>query len=242
MDAKVIVIIVLVGIGGLAMLGCGIMAALLLPAVQQARNAARRTQSRNNLKQIGLALHNYHDALESFPPGGVFTDDGTPYHSWQTMVLPYVDEAQLYNSIDFDRPWTDPANTQHFQRQISSYLNPAAPNVPSSGGASSHYAGNSSVLFENSHIAIKDVTDGASATILAGEVAAGYKAWGDPTNVRDPAAGMMFDSNTFGSPGDPSGCQFLMMDGSVIFISGDIDPDVLKALSTPDGGEPPPTF
>jgi prepilin-type N-terminal cleavage/methylation domain-containing protein len=82
-----------------------ILIALLLPAVQQAREAARRTQCRNNLKQIGLALHNYHDAMQCFPPGQIRGWNGTVElgngASWGAMILPYMDQAPLYNKINF---------------------------------------------------------------------------------------------------------------------------------------------
>jgi len=85
-----------------------ILIALLLPAVQQAREAARRTQCKNKLKQIGLALHNYHDSHNAFPPGGVtnvpgicsgtaITQFGAP---WTVMILPYIDQSPLYNSFN----------------------------------------------------------------------------------------------------------------------------------------------
>jgi len=76
-----------------------ILVALLLPAVQQAREAARRSQCKNNLKQLGLALHNYHDAHLCFPTQGGFT----AAHGWGflPMLLPYFEQAPLYNSIDF---------------------------------------------------------------------------------------------------------------------------------------------
>lgn len=84
-----------------------ILIALLLPAVQQAREAARRTQCKNNLKQIGLALHNYNDIYGSFPMG--YVDIGTPDNgnvmdggwSWASMILPQIDQAPLYNQFDF---------------------------------------------------------------------------------------------------------------------------------------------
>lgn len=77
-----------------------VLIALLLPAVQQAREAARRTQCRNNLKQLGLAMHNYHDTSLSFPMLGGFA----PTHGWGALplVLPYIDQAPLYNQVNFN--------------------------------------------------------------------------------------------------------------------------------------------
>ena len=77
-----------------------ILIALLLPAVQQAREAARRTQCKNNLKQYGLALHNYHDTFGRFAIGG--TNWAGNRIGWQGRILPYVDQAPLYNGIDFN--------------------------------------------------------------------------------------------------------------------------------------------
>jgi prepilin-type N-terminal cleavage/methylation domain-containing protein len=85
-----------------------ILIALLLPAVQQAREAARRTQCRNNLKQIGLAMHNYHDNFNMFPPGYVFGRSAAAFNmssversnwSWGAMILPYIDQAPMYNTL-----------------------------------------------------------------------------------------------------------------------------------------------
>lgn len=91
----------------------GVLVSLLLPAVQQAREAARKTQCRNNLKQLGLALHNYHDAFMTFPPGVVQARDlgqsgiigsGAPHDQepawgWGTFILPYLDQGPLYNQL-----------------------------------------------------------------------------------------------------------------------------------------------
>jgi prepilin-type N-terminal cleavage/methylation domain-containing protein len=94
-----------------------ILIALLLPAVQQAREAARRTQCKNNLKQIGLALHNYHDVHKMFPPArpdmgnpanpnkGACTWQDQPGFSWRTMILPMIDQGPLYNNLKFT--WLD---------------------------------------------------------------------------------------------------------------------------------------
>lgn len=87
-----------------------ILIALLLPAVQQAREAARRTQCKNNMKQIGLALHNYHDVYRMFPSGWYSTPDGSggdvnqiAAWSWTAMILPYMDQAPLFNLLDVGR-------------------------------------------------------------------------------------------------------------------------------------------
>lgn len=80
-----------------------ILIALLLPAVQQAREAARRSQCRNNLKQIGLALHNYHDTFGFFPINGTSAaGSGSPQCSWMLRIFPYLDQAPLYNLINFN--------------------------------------------------------------------------------------------------------------------------------------------
>lgn len=87
-----------------------VLIALLLPAVQQAREAARRTQCRNNLKQIGLALHNYHEITKILPPGWIGLTSGQPDinggngWSWASRLLPQLDQSALYNTINFDVP------------------------------------------------------------------------------------------------------------------------------------------
>ncbi|MDB5345936.1 MAG: pulG 5 [Schlesneria sp.] len=81
-----------------------VLIALLLPAVQQAREAARRTQCKNNMKQLGLALHNYHDTSKQFPPGCFVVNSaqyGTNRGSMLAQLLPYFDQAPLYNAINF---------------------------------------------------------------------------------------------------------------------------------------------
>jgi prepilin-type N-terminal cleavage/methylation domain-containing protein/prepilin-type processing-associated H-X9-DG protein len=91
-----------------------ILIALLLPAVQQAREAARRSQCKNNLKQIGLALHNYHDTANQFPPGQIRGFNGTNElgnaFSWGTMILPYLDQAPMYNRLNFSIGIAEGAN------------------------------------------------------------------------------------------------------------------------------------
>lgn len=90
-----------------------VLIALLLPAVQQAREAARRSQCRNNLKQLGLAIHNYHDLYKSFPPGGITPGPccGTPsYLTWTISILPNLDQAALFRKYNFNLTNEDPVN------------------------------------------------------------------------------------------------------------------------------------
>lgn len=229
-----VLILVLAILGGGGILVILILMALLLPAIQQARDAARRSTSKNNLKQIGLALHNYHDSHRVFPPGGTAKSDGTPYHSWQTYILPFMEQAPLYNRIDFDQPWSAPENQVFFKQNIPQYLNPQIPDKTSPEGlALSHYVANSQALNANSHLQIREIRDGTSNTILAFESGKKFKPWGDPTNFGKPA-------DYLGSGHKPAfrgGSHVLMGDGSVRFVSENIDPAVLKALSTPAGGE-----
>jgi hypothetical protein len=233
-----IIIIVICAVCGLGLVVCiPVMIALLLPAVQQAREAARRTQSKNNLHQMGLAMHNFHDVEQHWVSGGTLAEDGTPLHSWQTHLLPYMDQAYLHQSINMEVPWNDPANASIFYTRIPAYQHPSQAELTTTEGyGATHYAGNQLVLLPNSQLTIRDVTDGTSNTIVAGEVAGGFRAWGDPANVRDPGLGINSAPNGFGSS-SPGGCHFLLMDGSVRFVSEEIDPGVLKGLSTYNGGE-----
>lgn len=86
-----------------------VLIALLLPAVQQAREAARRSQCRNNMKQVGLAIHNYESSVTCFPPVGL-TLPAPQGHAMFTFILPYLDQAPLYNQINFSRSIADPVN------------------------------------------------------------------------------------------------------------------------------------
>ena len=200
-----------------------------------------RMTSTNNLHQIGLAMHAYHDGNKQFPPGGTCNEYGEMQHSWETLLLPYM-ERSASEPPRKDLPWNHPTNAEAFKKVIPEFLNPGIRGEPETirfspeGYALSHYSVNTRVMHGNFSLRIEDVTDGTANTILAGEVNANFKAWGDPVNWRDPAAGLGKSPDGFGSPWS-GGVNMLIMDGSVRFISKSIDPKVLKALSTPAGGE-----
>ncbi|MEQ8635264.1 DUF1559 domain-containing protein [Gimesia maris] len=219
--------------GGILLLGLIIVSAVL-PPVEQSRDAARRSTSKNNLKQIGLAIHLYDDRHDLLPAGSIETAAGQPGHSWLTAILPYIGEEPLYRQIDFNKAWNDPANQRPFQQSINVYHNPKIQETVSPDGyALSSYQGNQLVLQPNQGTRISEIRDGVSNTIFAAEAGEDFKAWGDPANLTVPS--QMF------APGKNTpyvgGKHVLFGDGSVRFLSELTDPAVLKALSTPAGGE-----
>ena len=116
----------------------GVLVGLLLPAVQSAREAARRTQSQNNLKQMGLAFHNYESALKTFPSGYVSniggpsanptTLDAAPGWAWGTLLLPYMEQSVLYNQLDVSLACWHPRNEAIVKTRVPVFLNPGAAN------------------------------------------------------------------------------------------------------------------
>ncbi|QDU10616.1 DUF1559 domain-containing protein [Gimesia aquarii] len=212
---------------------------LTRPVYSIAPEAARRAQSKYNLYSMGIALHLYHDAHRILPPEAPVTESGIPYHSWQTQILPYMGEAVLYSKINFAKPWNDPSNQEFFRENLEVFLNRTIhdknSNAKDSLGAYgiSHYVGNELVLKKNQFSRLTDIKDGMSNTIMALETAEDFQPWGDPTFLADPMHIIGPDKKTSQRDGN----HILLGDNSVRFISKDIDPEILKALSTPDGGE-----
>lgn len=103
----------------------GLVIAVLLPARRTARGSAHRVQCSSNLKQIALAIEIYYDVYQAFPPASTVAADGTPLHSWRTLILPYLEQGHVYKLIDLEKPWNDPANAAAFNTNLDIYRCPA---------------------------------------------------------------------------------------------------------------------
>ncbi|MDZ4689108.1 MAG: DUF1559 domain-containing protein [Planctomycetaceae bacterium] len=283
-----------------------ILIALLLPAVQQAREAARRTQCRNNLKQIGLALHNYESSMTVFPPSstsgfgrGVWNWPSTGVnnpiihlHSFASLILPYIDQATMYNQIDYNVSSLAPVNRPIASQVIPFYRCPSysgksfstdplyVTTVGYNQFAIRNYVGFGArtvlglsgavpaegFMYPGSRTRFRDITDGTSNTLaivetreetssvwIDGTTATVAARWfnlsAPPTyagtsnaiNYKTYFPGSVFP-NSIGQIYGPSsqhtgGAHHLLCDGSVRFISENLDVALYDALVTRGGGD-----
>jgi prepilin-type N-terminal cleavage/methylation domain-containing protein len=225
-----------------------ILIALLLPAVQQAREAARRTQCKNNLLQINLALQNYHQAHEVLPPGSVNATgpiQNAPqgfHHGWYTSLLPYLDEQPVYRHIEPDLSIYDPAQSVARGAVLEVLSCPSDPGPRTSSrtddspAALTSFAGvhhpveapidvtNHGVLFLNSRVRMSDVADGVSHTVFVGEFkrAGDDLGWASGTRASLRNGGLIINQTPGGSPyyNDPN--------------AGNVDPATWSVGSTFD--------
>jgi prepilin-type N-terminal cleavage/methylation domain-containing protein/prepilin-type processing-associated H-X9-DG protein len=159
-----------------------LLVALLLPAVQAAREAARRIQCANNLKQIGLACHSYHDQFGSFPPGNFAADDGSysgTWWGWADGILPGLEQAPLFNAINFGFSSADPPNVTILQTLLSSYSCPS-----DSSGSALRLVPGVDASYSRSGIAAPSNYAACSGDTKTGTVFDGYS--GDTTSLSGP--------------------------------------------------------
>lgn len=214
----------------------GIMIALLLPAVQTAREAARRMQCSNHLKQIALAMHNYCDMYDSFPPAYTVDSDGKPLHSWRTLLLPFLEQEALYNQIHLDEPWDSQWNSQFADEHLPYYRCPsgAGGDPPSGDCYYSVVVGEGTCFPGEKTVTLSDIADGTSNTVLAVERTT-------PINWMKPDGEITLEEALEGiDPADdwddkvgsahPGGANVAMADGSVQLIDNMIDPEIWKSM------------
>jgi hypothetical protein len=209
-------------------------AELMGPGVMAARTAARRGQSQNNLKQIGLAIHNFESAYRRMPPAASTEWDGKKLQhpvSWRVLILPFIEQDALFRQYNFDEPWDGPNNSKLLAKMPPVYGDPA-------GGSKSEtrylaITGKGATFDGDKKGQFAQITDGLSNTIGVVE-AANPVPWLKPDDLDIEKAA---DPANLGNPAEPNIFQVLILDGSVRAVSKKIDLKVLRALLTSAGGE-----
>ena len=244
----------------------GLLIGLLLPAVQAAREAARRLGCSNNLHQIGIGMHAYHDCYKHFPEGGfemrmLIGPDGNYLYphgvqlAWSAYILPYIELKSLASRIDYKKGFDSPENAQAAAEIIPTYLCPSVvrQSYLVKGRGACDYGGiygerivsNNNpprgVMLYGQTIRIRDITDGTAHTLMIGEECQSQDMqWINGLNVFDVA----YAINTAPPIDDdlhskhPGGVNGLMADGAVRFLRNEMDLQTLAALCTRNGGEP----
>jgi hypothetical protein len=205
-------------------------AALLLPAVQGARGAAQTAQSQNNMKQIALAILNHESATGKLPTD-IYSEDGKPLHSWRVQLLPYMEQAALYNEIKLDEPWDSEHNKRFTSTVIPTFDSPSTP-----GHGKTRYLalkGPDSLFGGKEGLSLKQITDGTSLTISFVEAAPDRAVpWAKPAdlefNADKPMDGLESRDGRF---------LAAFCDGSVQRLPTDMGAKTLKALVTYAGDE-----
>ena len=162
--------------------------ALLLPAVCCAREAARRMQCMNNLKQIGLALHNYHQTYKCFPPAYVADKNSKPMHSWRVLILPFMECEALYKQYDFNEPWNGPNNKKLLENRPKGYVCPSDEEVRKEGATCTSYVAvvgpNAAWRSEKPQsLEGTDLCEKASITIMVVETVGAGINWTEPRDL-----------------------------------------------------------
>ncbi len=210
----------------------GVLTGLLLPAVQAAREAARRMQSSNNLKQIALALHNYESIHKRFPLPASRSPDGQPLLSWRVELLPYIEQGELYKQFRLDEPWDSEHNIKLLGKMPATYRHPSSV-APENRTVYTAVVGDQVGLHPEKQMGFADITDGTANTIFAVELDdQAAVPWTAPDDFRpseqNPTGEMRFSSGV---------CQVAMFDGRVQGIDQNIDLQLLWGLFTRGGGE-----
>ncbi len=234
-----------------------ILLGLLLPAVQAVRESARRMQCQNNLRQIGIALHNYHAAFRKFPPGGIEVRPEWPRGkqlAWSAFVLPFLEQTAAYARVDFNYAFDHPVNEEAAATPIETYLCPSTPRYSplQRGLGASDYGGiygerivstnnpPRGVMIHDRAIRFRDITDGTARTLTVSEDADFPDGqWINARNLFDQAFSInrapKFENDIRSM--HPQGANGLFADGSIEFMNENIDLELLAALCTRNGNE-----
>ena len=214
-----------------------VLGGMMVPAVQKVRDAADRMTSQNNLKQIGIALHSYHDAMGAFPPAVVRDKNGKALYSWRVLILPYLEQDVIYKNWKKDEPWDSPHNKPLSDVVLKVYTLPGNPDGISNRTPYRVFIGKGTGFEElkgqpSKGIRFADITDGTTNTIAVVE-ATETVPWAKPEEL-DFVAGKALPPL-----GPPWRDEFnaLLFDATVRFIPKTIKLQSLQAMITRNGGE-----
>jgi len=217
-----------------------IVGLLLGTAIQSARQAASANSCNCHLKQLGIALQNYHDTYKVFPPAYLADADGKPMHSWRVLLLPFLEEQELCKRYRFDEPWDSPHN-----RQLADEISVTQFRCPAATGPANETSyvvvSDPETLFPGDRgRSIRDVRDGTSKTISIVEVANSGIHWMEPRDLTlDEALAGINPPNR--SPAISShhvgGAMVGWGDAHVSYLPNDLSIEKLRALLTASGGE-----
>ena len=207
-------------------------------------------QCSNNLKQIAIALHNYHDVYKSFPPAYIADENGRRMHSWRVLILPFLEQQPLYDAYRFDEPWDGPNNRKLLTHMSRAYS--CSSHQPSSF-AQTHTSylavvGNNTAWPGQRAIGFSDILDGSSSSLLVCETSDPQVSWMEPTDIdyadaielltsRDPNRCSGHISRTFFYEWS-HGRNVALADGSVHFLIYGIEADDARRLLTINDGAP----
>ena len=220
---------------------------LLLPGVGGPR-VTRRAICSNNIRQIALALHSYHQQYKEFPPAHLDDANGKPMHSWRVLILPFLERVDLYEKYRFDEPWDGPNNRQLLERMMSVFACPSQTNSPYTSYVA--VVGPDTVWPGATSRKLTDIADPQDQTILVVETAVPRILWMEPRDLTYEEAVNYLSGATEMARHDAhwyngyfeerySGRVVAMADGSVQFADGLIERDIWARLfSISDGGSP----
>lgn len=212
-----------------------VLIALLLPAVRRGpTRVARETMCRNNCRHIGLALQNYHDQYQAFPPAYTVDVNGKPLHSWRTLLLPFMEQQRLYDSIDLTKPWDDVVNMQAWKSMPPDYCCNDSRNAENLTTCLAVVVPGSCLQPEKSS-SMSDIVDGPSSTVLFIEVPKEKGViWMAPQDA-DEALFLAIGREIRATHG--SKIHFVFCDGSCQSFPASLSVEDRKAMASIAGGE-----
>jgi hypothetical protein len=212
------------------------LADLLRPALSASRASAGRMQSMNNLKQISLAMHIYHDQNNSFPPAASRDKAGKKLLSWRVLVLPYLEQQELFKQFHLDEPWDSDHNRKLIEKMPALYVAPQLSKADRTNGKTTYLgvAGPTGMFGQAEGLKLRDITDGTSNTLMIVDVNdQNAVVWTKPDDWV-PDEKKLLDA-LIGHY--PEGFLAAFADGSVRLLMKNTDVNTLKALISYKGGE-----